>query len=351
MSEELFRRMRELEEEGREIAFHRDEPDYVKKAREWIDKLRDVETEEIKLLDKFVHIEEPVRTEILNFTDYLRRARDFLDWDLMECQHRGVTRLRDCKISNMTAGHMANLDIMCKRITGERCVYLSTKPVTSSACVNDLTSCFHRFIEYLEKTIGKERIEEMGDKYIIMRDAGEREKKLLKIWLDAIKKLREKGFYYPADWKALMGEALKGKVELRVGSATGHRTHVDVEKNSLRYYDYDLSVNKEMHDLWEEYANCDCYIHSDGVSCEGCDLEKALMLLAGATSCDIRHKDMIKSGLSVKEAIERDKEDLVKVLSLKKKKKVEEKVIAGVEWITVRRDDVVIRMPKAWIKA
>ena len=340
----MLKRMRELEEEGREIAYYRERPNYVKKARRWIEKLVNVE-EHLKIeLDRFPEL----REKTFSFRDSFRFARDIFDWDLRACELDGIDKLKECKISLDTANAMKDLDRECKFLTGERCVYLSTEPhTTASACVNDLTSCFHKFIEYLERYI--KEIAEIGDKYIIMKEAGEKERRLLKIWLDAIKKLKKKGFYYQKDWDALHGVALKGKLELRVGSSPGHRTHVDVEKNKIRYYDYTYSVNKEMYELWREYAGCDCYHVDDGVVCEKCDLEKAMKILAGATSCDIRLDELQSKGLSTGEAIERNKEDVVKALGLKKGK-VEEKVIAGVEWITIRRDDTVIRMPKAWLK-
>ena len=348
MSEELFKRMRELEEWGREIAYHRDEPNYVLKARGLLSSLAITLEKVDNFIQKFIHTEEG--RKIATYIDYfLKPAVTLFDRDLFTCQQMGIDKLKDCKISKDTVTAMKLLDENCKKMTGERCVYLSTEPTTSSACVNDITSCFHRLIEYFEKTFGKGRIEEIGDKYTIMKEAGEKERRLLKTWLDAIRKLKEKGFYYQKDWEALHGVALKGKVELRVGSATDHRTHVDVEKNSLRYYDYDYPVNKEMYELWREYANCDCFIVDDGVVCEKCDLEKAMKILAGATSCDIRLDDLEARGLSTGEAIEMNKEKLVEALDLKKKK-VEEKVIAGVEWITIRRDDTIIRLPKVWLK-
>ena len=348
MSEDLVKKMRELEEWGRDIAYHRNDPNYVLKARGFLSSLAITLEKVDKYIQKFVHTDEGKK--IHTYIDYfLRPAVTFLDHDLFRCQYSEIEKLKDCKISEDTVTAMKLLDENCKKMTGERCVYLSKEPTTASACVNDITSCFHKLIEYFERTFGKERIEEMGDKYTIMKGAGEKERRLLRIWLDAIKKLKEKDFYYGKDWEALHGVALKDKLELRVGSASGHRTHVDVERNELRYYDNDYPVNKEMYELWRDYANCDCLIVDDGVICRKCDLEKAMKILAGATSCDIRIDDLEARGLSTGEAIEKNKEKLVEALGLKKGE-VEEKVIAGVEWITIRRDDTVIRMPKAWLK-
>jgi len=321
ISDELFNRMRGLEERGREIAYHRDVPDYVVKAMEWSGELFEFLPEVRKSIEKVEHIEE-VR-KIIPYITHLRYTSDSLWSDLWLCRYGlKIRRLKDCIIWTDTVKAMRELDKMCKDLTGERCVYLSTERVPSSACVNDLTACFHRLIEQLERTVGAERIEERGDKYVIMRGAGERERELLKVWLDAINKLWKKGFYSPKDWEALSGVALKGKLEVRVGSAYEHRTHVDIEKNVIEYYDDDISVNVEMRDLWEKYAECSCRIHSFGVKCERCDLEKAMKVLAGATSCDIRVKRLKEGeGLSIKQARERDKKEIVTTLGLTRKRR------------------------------
>lgn len=312
MSEELFSEMRKLEERGREIAYHRAEINSVERARSWIWDLMFIYSKIMTGFKKFANIIE----DINQYIEQLRMASIYLDRDLSECEARGIDRLKDCKITDYTVNEMMKLDRKCKSLVGERCIYLSFEPTTASAAINDLTACFHRLIEYLEKETRKERIEEEGDKYVIMKGAGERERKLLKIWLESIEKLKERGLYEEIDWDVLSGAALRGKLELKIGSRAGHRTHVDVEKNELRYYDRDIYVNREIDELLERYAGCSCRIYDDGVICRRCNLERAVKVIAGATSCYPRLSELERRGLNIEEAIEEDIRRIVEALEL-----------------------------------
>lgn len=329
ISEKLFNRMRRLERRGREIATYRNVPDYMREAMEWTRELRETLSEVWESIEDLEPIEEVAKT--ISYIAQLEYASRFLGWRLAECQHEGIRRLGACVIDVDTAKMMKRLDEMCEDLTGERCAYFSINHVPSTICINELTACFHKLIEHLEKTVGGERVEERGDKYMIMRGAGEKERKLLKVWLDTIDKLWKEDFYSPEDWKSLKGIALKGRLGLKLGfEYDRNRAQINIEKNTIEYYDDNDAVNREMHDLLEEYAGCTCILSPFGVVCEKCNLEKAIKVLAGATSCDVRLQNLRIEGiierreLSEEQAIEEDKRKLVRALELIE----EEEVIA-----------------------
>lgn len=81
------------------------------------------------------------------------------------------------------------------------------------------------------------------------------------------------------------------KAELTVGSASGHKAHVDLEKGELEYYDNDESPNQVMNDLLEEEAGLKCEVNYDGVKCKGVtkqNVDEVFRILAMPTSMDFR---------------------------------------------------------------
>ncbi|HDN18001.1 MAG TPA: hypothetical protein ENF41_02970 [Candidatus Bathyarchaeota archaeon] len=315
ISERLFNRMKKLEKEGREVATHRDVPDYVTKAIGWLREIRETLSKVRKSIKDLEPIEEVAET--IPYIAWLEYASEYLCYRLAECRTENIRRLEDCVIDTITAKMMKRLDETCEDLTGERCAHFSTNLVPSTICINELTACFRKLIEHLERTVGAERIEEKGDKYIIMERAGEKERKLLKVWLDTIDKLWKKDFYFPMDWKSLKGIALKGKLRLKVGFEHGNIAEIDIEKSAVEYHDDNDAVNREVHDLLEEYAECTCILSPFGVVCEKCNLEKATKILAGATSCDVRLENLMdRKELSEEQAIEEDKRELVRALEL-----------------------------------
>jgi hypothetical protein len=110
-------------------------------------------------------------------------------------------------------------------------------------------------------------------------------------WKNTAEKLNELGLYATEDYPVLEGRIIGKELQLRVGSAAGHATHIDIEKGTLEYYDQDVPVNEAMHDYLEKYAGLDCEVHSNGVSCKNVNIDnvvKATVVLAFATSKDFR---------------------------------------------------------------
>lgn len=97
--------------------------------------------------------------------------------------------------------------------------------------------------------------------------------------------------YSSGDYSPLQCRIDGDKAELTVGSATGHRVHVDVGKKILEYYDNDQAPNEVVRDLLEE-AGLDCKIdHGEGVKCTKLSKENVqavFKVLAMPTSMDFR---------------------------------------------------------------
>lgn len=100
---------------------------------------------------------------------------------------------------------------------------------------------------------------------------------------------RNKPYTY-GDYRPLQCK-IQGKLaELTVGSSTGHKAKVDLERKILEYFDNDSDPNQVMSDLLEE-AGLNCEIGIDRVTCKGVTKEnvsEVFKVLAMPTSMDYR---------------------------------------------------------------
>jgi len=64
------------------------------------------------------------------------------------------------------------------------------------------------------------------------------------VWDRLTEAFNKLGLYEIADYKELKAVVRGREAELRVGSTPGHRTHIDLDTGTLRYYDDDLKVNQ-----------------------------------------------------------------------------------------------------------
>ena len=185
-----------------------------------------------------------------------------------------------------------------KRMTGEGCAtyYKKGDPYPLSMMVNDTTQCYHSLLREYEKlsgakwkTIGKctikegeeEKEEEKTDKDII--DACSQ-------WDKTTEKFNKNNLYSHGDYAPLNALCWDKKCEITVGDAPGHRTHLELDKGTVDYYDNDKVVNETMHRLFSN-AGLRCKIRDDGVSCTRLDrknIKDVAKRLAGATSMDMR---------------------------------------------------------------
>jgi hypothetical protein len=96
--------------------------------------------------------------------------------------------------------------------------------------------------------------------------------------------------YSSGDFSPLKCRIDGQKAELTVGSAEGHRVHVDLEEKKLEYYDTDEGPNQVMKDLLED-AGLKCEVEHDGVFCKGLkkeNVQEVFKVLAMPTSMDYR---------------------------------------------------------------
>ena len=114
--------------------------------------------------------------------------------------------------------------------------------------------------------------------------------KLCRVWNRLVDKLKEMGLMFEDDYRALICRMEGDRAEMRVGSAAGHTTHVDLKERTIAYYDTDDDVNEVMKRLFEGLAGAKCELAPrEGVLCSGVkDFEGAFKALAFATSMDYR---------------------------------------------------------------
>jgi len=181
------------------------------------------------------------------------------------------------------------LEAAVRKLTGENCRYKLSPTVASrfSARLNDLASCIHRAAERIlgaVKRIGR---------CDVTANANPAAVKACVAWSVAADKLSDRRLYSDEDARYLWGYVVGDKVYLRVGSAEGHRTVVDLKQGTLDYYDTDEEVNEAMKRLLEK-VGLSCEKRSDGVTCRGVNpsnAHRAAQILAFATSMDFRMKD------------------------------------------------------------
>jgi len=114
--------------------------------------------------------------------------------------------------------------------------------------------------------------------------------KLCRMWNRLADKLKEMDLMFEDDYRALICKMEGDRAEMRVGSAAGHTTHVDLKERTIAYYDTDDDVNEVMKRLFEGLAGARCeHFPREGVLCSDVkDFEGAFKALAFATSMDYR---------------------------------------------------------------
>jgi len=176
------------------------------------------------------------------------------------------------------------LEESVRKLTGGGCRYRASNRVTSA--LNDIASCIHRAAEHLLKL----NVRNVG-RCDVMEGADPAAARACAMWSAVLEHASRLGIYEREDYESTWGYAVGGSVYLRVGSAEGHRTHLDLERGKLRYYDYDDYVNRAMKRLLEGEAGLRCRLLDDGVECTGLtpeNAERAAAVLAFATSMDFR---------------------------------------------------------------
>jgi hypothetical protein len=311
MSDKLnIEKLRSLEEQGRELTTELQLKGFSKELRDKIGKWNsDVRYAMYRIQDELSRTTTYDKTRVYRNFDYsLTYLTSWIDNAISGCSGNprtfegepvpGTGYLRDnrCYVGNGgTENKVLNMNKASKEMVGESCAYGKLgEEYSLSALINDTTSCYHRFLEEYDKnrkikreTIGKCMIEEGGDKDLI--DA-------CKEWDKTTEKFNDNGLYEKDDYNAVHANIFGKKGEFTVGDAPGHRTHLNLDKGTVEYYDDDTPVNETMKRLFES-TGLKCKIKriddidSEGVSCSGLNrknVKKVSKQLAGATSMDFR---------------------------------------------------------------
>jgi len=130
----------------------------------------------------------------------------------------------------------------CRRLVGQGCCWHGEYN-TPRALINDATAIFHRIIElYIRVSQEFGDIQTLSDKSRYSSTASEVALNVLRLWDTATQVSKDLYIYDPSDYAVLTGFAFDNMVELRVGSASGHLTKIDLNAGVVDYYDTDVPV-------------------------------------------------------------------------------------------------------------
>ena len=313
VSESLLEEMRRAEERGREWAYHREWP--VERYSLTSEVLWPMESTLARLLEKRVEIEALVPDKGDEFEEFVKRLKSvaagvgylmYSEWsDLYDCVRGGVS-LGECdRVDPAVKEKLREVDKLAEKLFGRRCTWLLgvKEPYTVSALLNDLTACYHRVIDFIEKEglAGAEvEVFEEG-KCRWYKGSDERLVEACRAWDEMTRQLNELELYSYDDYRRLEGVVYNRKAEFTVGSSPGHKTHIDLDKRELMYYDDDRDVNENVKQLLEHHADVECEVVEEGGKSVGVrctwskewehyyrSLERVMEVLAFATSMDFR---------------------------------------------------------------
>lgn len=313
--EELLRRFSrfvkkayELEKRGRELASRPEE--IVDDEVRWLDELVDLYSEikevamdmytrfryEYGLLDLAKVAEDAYRaTGIL--TSYMWRLEKVLDKArYVAIRGEPINRY----LSELDVGEVGfllrSIDMDVHDVTGRRCVWLVGRAVrvenaSFAVIVNDVTACHHMFTDWLALNLDPE-LKRVTPK--VYEKSGRRELVDLCIeWSRVGAVLNNAGVVELSDLAPTRCIVIDSRAYLRVGSAPGHATHIELVDNSLRieYLDKDENVHRVLIELAKRWG-IEVVRHRESESTVfRSPIEKAsdvAKLLAFATSMDFR---------------------------------------------------------------
>jgi len=133
-----------------------------------------------------------------------------------------------------------------KQVLGKTVCWPMETP-SLSGLINNITTLFHSLILVRGIILGElGQIEHLSPKASVTYDASEISRQILVWWDKATAILNTHGLYNRVDYESLMGFAFDDIVELRVGSAAGHLTKVNLPSSIILYYDSDLDVARTL---------------------------------------------------------------------------------------------------------
>lgn len=284
--EELY----SYEEEGRRIALeYMDRADRIAygRIRGWLNTIGRVFDEVISTLVNIGKVDENDGYYLtIDYYDAINNAKDAV-YTCMSLQYPP----RECDVAKSA---MEEYNELHKGVFGSGCAWGLDSPMYNlSFALNDLTSCYHsaleEFAKYISKPIGRKGYETKG--------ATENAVEFCRLWDKYSEAMMHDYLYYGDDYEELTCIAKKDMAQLRVGSATGHRTIVDFEQGELTYFDTDVPVNLVMMHLFEKLG-LKCELGPYSVDCYGLDkldkdkIDKLAKYIAAATSMDIRIEEL-----------------------------------------------------------
>jgi len=244
----------------------------IEREVEYLESQRDLLTlEERAVLDQVKKILDNVK-EILNELSHER----------LSCMGMGLSP-RECETNYFSIFKLEN-SVM--EFTGNACAFKVSNSFVSK--INDLSACVHRFAEVGSTEFGK--WSSVYDKCYFAPNASNDLKEFCIKWSRNSDILYRNGLYDPGDYHELRAWVIGNRIYLRVGSAKGHATEIDLDKQELKYYDKDESVINILKQKFEQ-VELKCENFEFGMVCKGVTkdkLDKIAKILPFATSMDFR---------------------------------------------------------------
>lgn len=133
--------------------------------------------------------------------------------------------------------------VQCKLLINQACCWTLGMYNSPHSLINDITAVFHRIIELYARFMGEfGEVRQLSDKSKYSSSVSNIALETLTLWDKVIHINNKLAIYEPEDYEALTGFAFDNMVELRVGSAAGHLTKIDLNANKVDYYDNDVPV-------------------------------------------------------------------------------------------------------------
>jgi hypothetical protein len=209
----------------------------------------------------------------------------------------------------------------CSDIVGRKCAHFEDEVadrlnLSLMALANNIATSIHRIYELLILRYGDLQLTVVEGIPVAFHPRADPELlEAVKTWARASNKLFLKASYMPQDYFALTAVALEDYGWIRVGSATGHATHIKHPKWTIEYHDVDANVNRTLARLYKDAGfRAEQTHYGVVITAPPGKLDKALAILSLSTSMDIRimDKDLEEAYKSEKTGME----ELLKELGL-----------------------------------
>ena len=186
---------------------------------------------------------------------------------------------------------IGNINVASKSLLGKKCAHGKLGDVYSSgAMIDDIAHCYHELINKFDEDIGEISKRKKVGRCVIDENADKDMIDACEEWNNTVEKFTKNELYTSGDAYPLKAILFGNKGEFTVGDAIGHRTHLNLDKGTVDYYDNDGNVNDVMSKLLGN-AGLTCKIRDEGVFCDGLNRDNVRNVatrLSGATSMDFR---------------------------------------------------------------